>query len=186
MSLLRAPAATARLGGELPDPLGPKSPPVSTDRPPPPPRAPRAWSAVELKPCNTISVEYRSRPLWSVHLRVWSAPRCKPWRPSSDTARQPCRAPRRRSRRGATRSSPCAHRSPCRARSPTSRCSDWRSAARHVSAGFPDRAEIADENHLVHASRHRRSPLDAKNHWQKLLVGPASIRPPSILDLSPI
>lgn len=40
-----------------------------------------------------------------------------------------------------------------------SRCSDWRSAARPVSAGFPDPAEISDQNHLVHASRHRRSPL---------------------------
>src|SRR6185369_16032756 len=29
-------------------------------------------------------------------------------------------------------------------------------------------AEVADQNHLVHASRHRRSPLDiaVKNRWQ--------------------
>src|SRR5215470_16296549 len=29
---------------------------------------------VELKPCSTTSVEYFSAPLWSVHLRVCSAP----------------------------------------------------------------------------------------------------------------
>src|SRR5215813_11746072 len=30
--------------------------------------------SVELKPCSTTSVEYFSAPLWSVHLRVCSAP----------------------------------------------------------------------------------------------------------------
>src|SRR5215216_4300472 len=48
-------------------------------------------------------------------------------------------------------------------------------------------AEVADQNHLVHASRHRRSPLDiaVKNRRQKspskITGPPAKCRPPSIL-----
>jgi hypothetical protein len=42
--------------------------------------------------------------------------------------------------------------------------------------------QVADQNHLVYASRHRRSPLDiaGKNYWS----GRFHARPPSILDLS--
>src|SRR5882724_6037162 len=76
MSLLRAPAATARRGAELTAPPEPKSLPESSDPklPPPPPERPSSIVSVELKPCSTTSVEYFSTPLWSVHLRVWSAP----------------------------------------------------------------------------------------------------------------
>src|SRR3954467_3629132 len=76
MSLLRPPpAATARRGAELTGPPEPKSPPSSEPKlPPPPPLRPSSMVRVELKPCNTTSVEYFSTPLWSVHLRVCSAP----------------------------------------------------------------------------------------------------------------
>src|SRR5882672_10328439 len=77
MSLLRAPpAATARRGAELPDPPAPKSLPESSEPklPPPPPERLSSMVSVELKPCSTTSVEYFSTPLWSVHLRVCSAP----------------------------------------------------------------------------------------------------------------
>src|SRR5215212_9658496 len=77
MSLLRAPAATGRRGAELTDPPEPKSPPASSEPklpPPPPPLRPSSMVRVELKPCSTTSVEYFSTPLWSVHLRVCSAP----------------------------------------------------------------------------------------------------------------
>src|SRR5256886_15596912 len=75
MSLLRAPAATARRGAELAGLLEPKSPlPSSAKLPPPPPLRPSSMVRVELKPCSTTSVEYFSTPLWSVHLRVCSAP----------------------------------------------------------------------------------------------------------------
>src|SRR5690349_18772973 len=76
MSLLRAPADTARRGAELEGPLPPKSPPpppMSSEKLPPPP-LPSSIVRVELKPCSTTSVEYFSTPLWSVHLRVWSWP----------------------------------------------------------------------------------------------------------------
>jgi len=65
-------------------------------------------------------------------------PRCKPWRPSSDTVRRSCKAAPRRSRRDATRSSPCARRCSCHARSPRWRCSNSQSAARPGSGGFQD------------------------------------------------
>src|SRR5580704_15153393 len=75
MSLLRAPAATARRGAALDGPLEPKSPPESSGPTlPPPPLRPSSMVSVELKPCSTTSVEYFSTPLASVHLRVWSAP----------------------------------------------------------------------------------------------------------------
>src|SRR4051794_20621757 len=77
MSLLRPPppAATARRGAELTGPPEPKSPPSSEPKlPPPPPPRPSSMVRVELKPCSTTSVEYFSTPLWSVHLRVCSAP----------------------------------------------------------------------------------------------------------------
>src|SRR5437879_5473078 len=76
MSLLRPPpAATARRGAELAGPLEPKSPESSEPKlPPPPPLRPSSMVSVELKPCSTTSVEYFSTPLWSVHLRVCSAP----------------------------------------------------------------------------------------------------------------
>src|SRR6195256_5178430 len=79
MSLLLrppAPAATARRGAELAGPPEPKSPPESSEPklPPPPPERPSSMVSVELKPCSTTSVEYFSTPLWSVHLRVCSAP----------------------------------------------------------------------------------------------------------------
>src|SRR3954464_6996455 len=78
MSLLRAPApaATGRRGAdELAGPPEPKSPDSSGPKlPPPPPLRPSSMVSVELKPCSTTSVEYFSTPLWSVHLRVCSAP----------------------------------------------------------------------------------------------------------------
>src|SRR5438128_7853694 len=78
MSLLRAPApaATARRGAELDGPPEEKSLPESSDPklPPAPPERPSSMVSVELKPCSTTSVEYFSTPLWSVHLRVCSAP----------------------------------------------------------------------------------------------------------------
>jgi hypothetical protein len=77
MSLLRLPpAATARRGAELAGLLEPKSPESSDPKlpPPPPPLRPSSIVSVELKPCSTTSVEYFSTPLWSVHLRVCSAP----------------------------------------------------------------------------------------------------------------
>src|SRR6476619_7158171 len=76
MSLLRAPAATARRGAALTCPPELKSLPASSEAklPPPPPERPSSMVSVELKPCNTTSVEYFSTPLWSVHLRVCSAP----------------------------------------------------------------------------------------------------------------
>src|SRR6267154_3142279 len=76
MSLLRAPAATARRGAAADGPLDPKSPPDSSEPklPPPPPLRPSSMVRVELKPCSTTSVEYFSTPLASVHLRVCSAP----------------------------------------------------------------------------------------------------------------
>lgn len=78
MSLLRPPppAATARRGALLTGPEEPKSPPGSSPKLPPPLPPPRPSSIVrvELKPWSTTSVEYFSTPLWSVHLRVWSAP----------------------------------------------------------------------------------------------------------------
>src|SRR4030095_7469264 len=76
MSLLRPPpAATARRGAELAGLLEPKSPESSEPKlPPPPPLRPSSMVRVELKPCSTTSVEYFSTPLWSVHLRVCSAP----------------------------------------------------------------------------------------------------------------
>src|SRR5215468_1952504 len=76
MSLLRAPApAATRRGGALEGPATPKSPPESSAKlPPPPPPRPSSMVRVELKPCSTTSVEYFSTPLWSVHLRVCSAP----------------------------------------------------------------------------------------------------------------
>src|SRR5918995_3816644 len=76
MSLLRAPAATGRLGADLTAPREQKPPPASSEPklPPPPPPRPSSMVRVELKPCSTTSVEYFSTPLWSVHLRVCSAP----------------------------------------------------------------------------------------------------------------
>src|SRR5213595_2034478 len=75
MSLLRPPAATARRGAELAGLLEPKSPASSEPKlPPPPPLRSSSIVRVELKPCSTTSVEYFSTPLWSVHLRVCSAP----------------------------------------------------------------------------------------------------------------
>src|SRR6266705_2324980 len=76
MSLLRPPpAATARRGAELAGLLEPKSPDSSGPKlPPPPPERLSSMVRVELKPCSTTSVEYFSTPLWSVHLRVCSAP----------------------------------------------------------------------------------------------------------------
>src|ERR1700694_2655229 len=76
MSLLRAPAATARRGAGLDGPPEPKSPPASSDPklPPPPPPRPSSMVRLELKPCSTTSVEYFSTPAWSVHLRVCRAP----------------------------------------------------------------------------------------------------------------
>src|SRR5260370_8462567 len=76
MSLLRAPAATARRGAALDGPPDPKSPPDSSDPklPPPPPLRPSSMVSVELNPCSTTSVEYFSTPLASVHLRVCNAP----------------------------------------------------------------------------------------------------------------
>src|SRR5438270_2727100 len=76
MSLLRAPAATARRGAELTAPPEPKSPLASSEPklPPAPPLRPSSIVSVELNPCSTTSVEYFSTPLWSVHLRVCSAP----------------------------------------------------------------------------------------------------------------
>src|SRR5882724_7704560 len=76
MSLLRAPAATARRGAELTAPPEPKSPLASSGPklPPPPPLRPSSIVSVELNPCSTTSVEYFSTPLWSVHLRVCNAP----------------------------------------------------------------------------------------------------------------
>src|SRR3981081_4504714 len=75
MSLLRAPAATARRGAALDGPPDPKSPPESSDPklPPPPPRL-SSMVRFELNPCSTTSVEYFSTPAWSVHLRVCKAP----------------------------------------------------------------------------------------------------------------
>src|SRR5882757_7497149 len=67
MSLLRAPAATARRGAALDGPSGPKLPPL-------PPLRPSSMVSVELKFCSTTSVEYFSTPLWSVHLRVCNWP----------------------------------------------------------------------------------------------------------------
>src|SRR5882672_2885941 len=77
MSLLRAPAATARRGAALDGPLDPKSPPPESSDPklpPPPPLRPSSMVSVELKFCSTTSVEYYSTPLWSVHLRVCNWP----------------------------------------------------------------------------------------------------------------
>src|SRR6266851_2571671 len=77
MSLLRAPAATARRGAALDGPPDPKSrPDESSDPklPPPPPPRPSSMVSVELKFCSTTSVEYFSTPLWSVHLRVCNWP----------------------------------------------------------------------------------------------------------------
>src|ERR1700720_2136265 len=76
MSLLRAPAATARRGAARDGPPDPKSRPESSGPklPPPPPLRPSSMVSVELKPCSTTSVEYFSTPLASVHLRVCSAP----------------------------------------------------------------------------------------------------------------
>src|SRR3984893_17568842 len=75
ISLLRAPAATARRGAATEGPLEPKSPPESSGPTlPPPPLRPSSMVSVELKPCSTTSVEYFSTPAWSVHLRVCSAP----------------------------------------------------------------------------------------------------------------
>src|ERR1700720_2249441 len=76
MSLLRAPAATARRGAARDGPPDPKSRPESSDPklPPPPPLRPSSIVSVELNPCSTTSVEYFSTPAWSVHLRVCSAP----------------------------------------------------------------------------------------------------------------
>src|SRR5437899_5701711 len=71
MSLLRLPpAAATRRGAGLELPKSPL--PSSAKLPPPPP--PPSMVSVELKPCSTTSVEYFSTPLWSVHLRVCSAP----------------------------------------------------------------------------------------------------------------
>src|SRR3954451_22226522 len=76
MSLLRAPAATARRGVGLDGPADQKSPPWSSDPKPPlaPPLRPSSIVSDELKPCSTTSVEYFSTPLWSVHLRVCNWP----------------------------------------------------------------------------------------------------------------
>src|SRR5260370_38148765 len=76
MSLLRAPAATARRPAALDGPEEPKSPPESSEPklPPPPPLRPSSMVSVELKSCRTTSVEYFSTPLWSVHLRVCNWP----------------------------------------------------------------------------------------------------------------
>ena len=68
ISLLRAPApaATARRGAALEGPLEPKSPPDSSGPklppPPPAPLRPSSMVSVELKPCSTTSVEYFSTP----------------------------------------------------------------------------------------------------------------------------
>src|SRR5436853_3108755 len=68
----RPPAAATRRGAGL---ALPKSPLPSAPKPlPPPPLRPSSMVRVELKPCSTTSVEYFSTPLWSVHLRVCSAP----------------------------------------------------------------------------------------------------------------
>src|SRR5260370_35392647 len=79
MSLLRAPAATARRGAALDGPPDPKSPPDSSDPklPPPPPLRPPSTVSVELNPCSTTSVEHFSPPLASVHLRVGTPPALK-------------------------------------------------------------------------------------------------------------
>src|SRR3954469_23415643 len=75
MSLLRAPAATARRGAALAGLLEPKSAASAAPKlPPPPPLRPSSIVRFELKPCSTTSVEYFSTPLWSVHLRVCSWP----------------------------------------------------------------------------------------------------------------
>src|SRR5229473_6633635 len=76
MSLLRAPAATARRGAATEGPPDPKSPPDSSEPklPPPPPLRPSSMVRFELNPCSTTSVEYFSTPLWSVHLRVCNWP----------------------------------------------------------------------------------------------------------------
>ena len=78
---------------------------------------------------------------------------------------------RRRSRRGATRSFPCVRRCPCRARSPTSRCSDWQSAARPVSAGFQDPCRGCRPKSPC--SRFPPSPLSTQNNRLKSPVRPA-------------
>src|ERR1019366_6773720 len=75
MSLLRAPAATARRGAALDGPPDPKSPLESSDPTlPPPPLRPSSMVSVELNPCSTTSVEYFPTPAWSVHLRVCNWP----------------------------------------------------------------------------------------------------------------
>src|SRR3982751_4834843 len=59
MSLLRAPAATARRGAAADGPPAPKSPLESSEpRLPPPPLRPSSIVRAELKPCSTTSVEY--------------------------------------------------------------------------------------------------------------------------------
>src|SRR5437764_8402736 len=73
MSLLRAPAATARRGA-LEGPADPKSPPESSAAKLPPPARLSSMVRLELNPCSTTSVEYFSTPAWSVHLRVCNAP----------------------------------------------------------------------------------------------------------------
>src|SRR6266403_5307522 len=73
MSLLRAPAATARRGAAV---EAPKSPLESSAArlPLPPLLRPSSMVRFELNPCSTTSVEYFSTPAWSVHLRVCNCP----------------------------------------------------------------------------------------------------------------
>src|SRR6266404_5154937 len=73
MSLLRAPAATARRGAAVD---APKSPLESSAAklPLPPLLRPSSMVRFELNPWSTTSVEYFSAPLWSVHLRVCNCP----------------------------------------------------------------------------------------------------------------
>ena len=161
MSLLRAPAATGRRGAELTDPPEPKSPPASSEpKLPPPPARPSSMVRVELKPCSTTSVEYfldaalsrsicGSAARLDVNLRallqILLRDLAKPFVEDDDAV-------------------PLGLFLALAGRlvAPGFRRRDAQIGDRTAILRPPDfrvLAEIADQNHLVNASRHRRSPL---------------------------
>ena len=96
MSLLRAPAAATARRGALDGPPEPKSPPLIVGAET---AAAAAAAAIEHGQRRVEALQHHLGrvfldaalvgPFAGLQLR----PRCKPWRPSSDTARRPCRAP---------------------------------------------------------------------------------------------
>ena len=163
------PPAAAR---ELAGPPEPKSPPASSEPklPPPPPPRPSSMVRFELKPCSTTSVEYFSTPFWSsicgsaaaLDVNLGALLQIL----LGDLARPSLKITTRCH-------SVFSLRSPVRLVAPGLRRRDAQIGDRPPVLRAPDfriLAEVADQNDLVDAARHRRSPLDIAG--KKSLVRP--------------